>query len=78
MNIINREFNREKTVFKVKGMSCEHCVKAVTNALNGLAGVKDAAVDLKGGTASFSFDPSAVTLDAVKAAIIDEGYEVAG
>jgi copper chaperone len=66
----------EKTVLSVKGMSCEHCVKAVTQALNALAGVEDVAVDLKGRTASFGYEPSSVSLAAIKAAIVEEGYEV--
>ncbi|MDR0389918.1 MAG: cation transporter [Spirochaetaceae bacterium] len=67
----------EKTVLKVNGMSCEHCVKAVTGAALGLAGVKTAAVDLKAGTVALEYDPEKTALDAVKAAIVDEGYEVA-
>ncbi|MDR1177441.1 MAG: copper ion binding protein [Spirochaetaceae bacterium] len=66
----------EKTVLKVNGMSCEHCVKAVTRAAESLAGVKKAAVDLKGGTVALEYDPGKTALDAVKAAIADQGYEV--
>jgi copper chaperone len=67
----------EKKVLKVTGMSCEHCVKAVTTALNALPGVKDVAVNLKAGTASFSYDSSSTPLSAIKAAIVEEGYEAA-
>ena len=65
----------EKKVLKVEGMSCEHCVKAVTEALSALAGLTGVTVDLKEGTASFSYDSSSVPLAAIKAAIADEGYE---
>ena len=34
------------TTFKVTGMSCEHCVNAVTSELGGIDGVSDVAVDL--------------------------------
>ncbi|HRT82311.1 MAG TPA: cation transporter, partial [Oscillospiraceae bacterium] len=37
----------EKTVIKVEGMSCGHCVKAVEGALNELDGVLSAKVDLE-------------------------------
>jgi len=67
----------EKKVLSVKGMSCEHCVKAVTNALAGIAGVTDITVSLKEGTASFSHDPALAPLDTIKAAIREEGYESA-
>ena len=31
---------------KIKGMSCNHCVMAVTKALNEIAGIKNVKVDL--------------------------------
>jgi len=65
----------EKHVLAVRGMSCEHCVKAVTTALNALPSVADVKVDLKGGSASFNFDPATTSLEAIKAAIVEEGYE---
>jgi len=57
-------------------MSCEHCVKAVNNALSAIAGVKDITVSLKDGKVSFSHDPAKAPLDKIKAAIIEEGYDV--
>jgi len=66
----------EKKVLNVKGMSCEHCVKAVTNALAGINGVADIAVSLKENTASFSHDPALAPLETIKAAITEEGFEV--
>jgi copper chaperone len=67
----------EKKVLKVEGMSCEHCVKAVTNALGGIVGVADIVVSLKDKTASFSYNPAETSLETIKAAITDEGFEVA-
>jgi copper chaperone len=61
---------------KVSGMSCEHCVKAVNNALAAIPGVKDIAVSLKDGKVSFSHDPALAALDGIKTAITEEGYEV--
>jgi copper chaperone len=66
----------EQKTLKVEGMSCEHCVKAVTNALGGIASVADVMVSLKDKTASFKYDPALASLDAIKAAITEEGYEV--
>ena len=65
----------EKITLKVTGMSCEHCVKAVTDALTGIAGVTDVTVSLKKGTASFSHDPAVAPLEKIKAAITEEGFE---
>ena len=67
----------EKRVLRVEGMSCEHCVKAVTNAIGGITGVTGVVVSLKDKTASFSFDPAQTPLETIKAAITDEGYEIA-
>jgi len=67
----------EKKTLKVAGMSCEHCVKAVTNALSALAGVANVSVNLKDGTASFTYDPALTPIEAIKAAITDEGFEAA-
>jgi copper chaperone len=38
---------------KIRGMSCQHCVMAVTKALGGIAGIKDVRVDLEKGEATF-------------------------
>ena len=37
----------------VKGMSCAHCVAAMTKALEGLPGVSQVQVDLAGGQVSY-------------------------
>lgn len=58
----------------VEGMSCNHCVQAVNNALSGIAGVADIVVSLKDKTVSFSHDPAQVPLETIKAAITDAGY----
>ena len=65
-----------KTVITIGGMSCEHCVKAVTNAVSALDGAADVNVDLEGGTATIEYDPAKVTLEQIKAAIVEEGYIV--
>ena len=66
----------EKKTLKVEGMSCEHCVKAVNNAVSALPGLADVSVDLKGGTVSFNYNPAETPLETVQAAIVDAGYEV--
>ncbi len=68
----------EQTVLKVDGMSCNHCVNAVTKAVSALGGVEDVSVDLGGKTVSVKFDPSKSTIEAIKSAIDDQGFEVVG
>ena len=67
----------ENVTLKVKGMSCEHCAKAVKDALAG-TGVRDASVCLETGTVSFSHDPNLAPLGVITDAITDEGYGVIG
>jgi len=66
----------EKVVLKVDGMSCGHCAKTVTNAVAGIDGTANVSVDLEAGTVSFDFDSGKAALDAVAAAITEEGYTV--
>ena len=60
---------------KIKGMSCNHCVMAVTRALNEIHGIKDVKVDLAKGEATYD-EVKPVDLDIVKAQIAKAGYEV--
>jgi len=59
-------------IVKVKGMSCQHCVKAVTKALQNLDGVKNVEVSLEKGEAKIEVEK---TLD-IK--VIDEALKKAG
>lgn len=68
----------EKTVLRVDGMSCEHCVKAVKNAVGTLSGVASVAVDLNAKTVTVEHDPAKSPLDKIKFEIEDQGYEVVG
>lgn len=64
-----------KTVINVRGMSCEHCVKAIESALKALPGIEKADVKLKKQTAKVKFDESIVALDTIKEAIRKAGYD---
>lgn len=58
---------------RVAGMTCEHCVRAVTQAVRALPGVEDVSVDLEHGRVTVTGQPDE---KAVRAAIAEEGYEV--
>lgn len=60
---------------KVKGMSCQHCVKAVIKALNEIEGVRNPTVDLSKGEASFE-ESQPVEEKVVRERIQKAGYEV--
>lgn len=66
----------EKILLQVEGMSCGHCVKAVEDAVNALDGVAAVEVSLENKTATVSYDGAKATIDQMKDAIEDEGYDV--
>jgi copper ion binding protein len=63
-----------KTTLFVEGMTCEHCVKHVTEALKAVSGVKKAKVNLKAGKAEIDHTDD-VSVDALKAAVVEAGYK---
>ena len=65
-----------KSIIKVDGMSCEHCVKTVTKAVNALPGIGALNVDLKNKTVTVEHEPTRTTLDKIEHAIEDEGYDI--
>ena len=67
------------TTLHVTGMTCGHCVSAVTEELKGLDGVRDVAVDLAAGGTSTVTVTSDGPLDhaAVLGAVDEAGYELA-
>jgi copper chaperone len=65
------------TVIKVGGMSCQGCVKNITEVLQALAGVNAAEVSLEAGEAKIAFDPQLIERQALIAAIEDAGFDAA-
>ncbi|MHB8139208.1 MAG: cation transporter [Smithellaceae bacterium] len=65
-----------KTI-RIKGMSCQHCVMAVTKALSAIDGIENVKVDLKTATASYD-EARPVDIAAVTAAVKKAGYDVVG
>lgn len=57
----------------VKGMSCQHCVKAVTQALQALDGQAQVSIDLPSGEVRVQ---TTLSREAAAGAILEEGYEV--
>ena len=64
-----------KVTVKVDGMSCDACVRHVTNALTNLPGVESVEVKLVEGEAVLVFDPDVAMVPAIVEAIEDQGYE---
>ncbi|TDC39099.1 copper chaperone [Micromonospora sp. 15K316] len=61
--------------YAVTGMTCEHCVRAVTDELAALPGVREVRVDLAAATATVtSAEP--LSDESVRAAVDEAGYEL--
>ena len=65
------------TTYTVVGMTCGHCVNAVTEEVSAVPGVTGVDVDLASGGLSVSSE-APVDATAVRAAVEEAGYEVAG
>ena len=66
----------QKTKLKIGGMSCQHCVKTVTDALTELEGVQRAKVNLRKGEAVVRFNELYITPTRLKDAITEVGFKV--
>lgn len=63
------------TVYSVPGVTCQHCVDAITTELRRVAGVTAVRVDLA--TKTVTVDGDGADPAAVRVAIDEAGYEVA-
>lgn len=63
------------STYTVKGMTCEHCVRSVTEEVSAVPGVSGVEVDLAGGRVTVVRDRP-VDDAAVRAAVSAAGYEV--
>lgn len=63
--------------YTVTGMTCAHCVNAVTEEVTQVPGVTAVDVDLASGRVTVTSD-APVDDDAVRAAVDEAGYELAG
>jgi copper chaperone len=66
----------DASTYTVNGMTCGHCVQAVTNEVSKLDGVTDVDVDLASGQVTVESDRPIVD-DAFAAAVDEAGYTVA-
>jgi copper chaperone CopZ len=64
----------EEQLFTVQGMTCDHCVAAVTKEVRGVAGAEEVDLELAGGTLRIRGE--GVDPEAVRAAVEEAGYEL--
>ncbi len=65
-----------ETVITIEGMSCQHCVMRVKNAIASLGGIKDASVEV--GKAKVTYDETKIQKKDIEEAVIKAGYKVKG
>lgn len=65
------------TTYQVQGMTCGHCVSAVSAEVGAIPGVSQVQVDLAAGQVTVTSD-APLDADAVRAAVDEAGYELVG
>ena len=64
------------STYTVTGMTCGHCVSAVTTEISAIDGVGEVVVDLGSGAVTVTSD-GPLSEEAVRAAVDEAGYELA-
>jgi len=66
-----------QTVLSVPDISCEHCARAITNALTPVAGVANVSVDIPGKSVTVEYDATHVDIAGLSSILAEEDYPVA-
>jgi copper chaperone len=64
----------KQVTLQVNGMSCQHCVNSIEKAVKEIGGA--AHVDLKNNSVTVEYDENKSSVDAIKEAIEEQGYDV--
>jgi copper chaperone len=68
------ELMMQHVTLNVEGMSCNHCLNAVEGAVKSVGATGK--VDLATKKVDITFDEKKVSVDSIKKAIVDQGYDV--
>lgn len=63
---------------KIEGMHCDGCAKRLEKVLNNIEGVESAKVSFNDKCASVEYTEENVSIEELKEAIVDAGFEVIG
>ena len=66
------------TTISVPGIHCDHCKASIEGALGALDGVERAEVDVAARTVAVDYDDAEVSVDQLRNAILDQGYDLPG
>lgn len=64
----------QSITLKIGGMTCQGCVRSLTNVLSRLPGVASAQVSLENATAEVHYDAAEISVEQMRAAITAAGY----
>ena len=64
------------TILNVPDISCEHCQRAITNALAPVEGVRSVQVDIPAKQVQVEYDEATVDVNQLKAILQEEDYPV--
>ena len=59
----------------VEGMTCDHCVQTIKEAVNNLVGISRVEVDLENKQVAVEYDKALVKLDSITDKIVEIGFE---
>ena len=60
----------------VEGMTCDHCVQTIKEAVNNLVGISRVEVDLENKQVAVEYDKALVKLDSITDKIVEIGFEI--
>ena len=74
-NILNSDSENIKNIkFKIEGMHCTNCAKAIEKDVGKLNGVNSIIVNFVGESGSVSYDPSKTSKEEIFKAVVESGY----
>ncbi len=65
-----------RKVLKVEGMTCQHCVQTVSEAVTKMAGIQKVEASLEEKEVIVDFDESQTKTEDISAQIVEAGFEV--
>lgn len=63
-------------VYKVRGMTCNHCKEKIEKSLQTKKGIKKAQVNLKSRSLNLDYDEAQISLQEIKRHLVELGYEL--
>lgn len=57
-------------------MTCEHCMKTISNAVHKLVGINNVDIDLDNKKVTVEFDQDKETIDNIQGTMIEAGFEI--